>query len=320
MTGGLQAGTMGTLLAIVITGVGAAGILIVALSWLIARWWCKPRQRLASKTPAEYRLPFEPVEFSSAGVPVRGWFIPAEFHAPSPAVVLAHGWSSNAGEMLPLSILLREAGIAVLLYDTRGHGASGKDGPITIRKFAEDILAAIEYLATRFDVDPKRLGVLGRSIGGGGAILAASSDSRVRAVASCSTFADPEELTRDYLDHMHITSKPFQWLVCRFIERWLGARMADMAPKNRIGRITAPLMLIHGDSDGFIAPSNMEVLYAEAPRGRTERLSVPGRGHSDVMNDGACIREIVGFFREHLALPSRPVARGAGEAGAITSD
>jgi pimeloyl-ACP methyl ester carboxylesterase len=218
--------------------------------------------------------------------------------------------------MLPLASLLHEAGAAVLLYDTRGHGASGKDGPITIRKFAEDILAGIGYLGTRSDADPKRLGVLGRSIGGGGAILAASSEPRIRAVVSCSAFADPEELTRDYLNHMHFASRPLQWLVCRFIERWLGARMADMAPKNRIGRISAPLMLIHGDSDGFIAPSSLEVLCAEAPRGSTRRLSIPGRGHSDVMKDGTCLREIAEFFREHLALPPRPVARGAGEISA----
>jgi pimeloyl-ACP methyl ester carboxylesterase len=218
--------------------------------------------------------------------------------------------------MLPLAFLLREAGAAILLYDTRGHGASGKDGPITIRKFAEDILAGVGYLGTRSDVDQKRLGVLGRSIGGGGAILAASSEPRIRAVVSCSAFADPEELTRDYLKHMHIGSRHFLWLVCRFIERWIGARMADVAPKNRIGRITAPLMLIHGDSDGFIPPSNMEVLYAEASRGRTQRMTIPRRGHSDILKDDAAVREIVEFFVKHFALPTRPIAPRAGEPNA----
>lgn len=285
--------------AIITLGIAAA--LFIALSWLLARLWCKPKRQPASKTPADYGLPFETIQFSSHAIPINGWFVPAAFNtSPQPVIVLAHGWCKNAAEMLPLARRLHEANFALLLYDARGHGASGEDGPITILKLAEDIVAGIEYLETRPDIDKRRLGALGRSIGGSAAILAASTEPRIRAVVSCSAFADPKALTRDFLAMMHVPAWLFAWPVFRFIERWLGTTLDSVAPQNRIGNIAAPLLLIHGEADRYIRPSNMETLYARAPRERTERLLVLKRGHSDVMRDPACSQEIVAFFSRNL--------------------
>ena len=60
------------------------------------------------------------------------------------------------------------------------------------------------------------------------------------------------------------------------------------------------LLLIHGDSDRFISPSSMEILYARAPRERTERLLISDRGHSDIVRDFRCGQEIVAFFCKNL--------------------
>jgi dipeptidyl aminopeptidase/acylaminoacyl peptidase len=289
-------------------GLVAIVALVIAFSWVFARLWCKPKREPPTRTPADYELPFESVSYSSHGVPVRGWFVPGESDASlHPVVILAHGWSRNGAEMLPLASLLHEAGFAVLLYDSRGHGLSGEDGPITIRKFAEDIISTTEYLQTRPDVDKGRLGVVGRSIGGAAAILAASAEPRIRAIASCSAFADPQVLTRNQLARMHIPTWPVTWLVCRFIERWLGTTMDKVTPQNRIGQIKGSLLLIHGDTDQFTSPSNMEALYERAPRERTERLLIPGRGHSDVMRDTRCGQRIVAFFCRTLL----PIKQGA---------
>jgi dipeptidyl aminopeptidase/acylaminoacyl peptidase len=286
--GGKQMAFTGVLTA-AIAGLGAVASVVIAFSWVLARVWCNPKREVPSRTPVEDGLPFESTTYSSHGVPINGWLIPvAPATSPPPAVVLTHGWSKNAAEMLPLARLLHQAGLAVLLYDARGHGASGDDGPITVLKFAEDIIASIDYLETRPDVDRTRLGVLGRSIGGAGAILVASTDPRIRAVVSCSAFADPETLTRGHLTQMHIPSWPFTWLVCRFIERWLGGDMDRVAPQNRIGHIAAPILLIHGDADRFVPPSNVDALYARASRERAERLLISGRRHSDVIRDRGC--------------------------------
>lgn len=284
--------------------IAAAAALVIGLSWLIARLWCMPRRRIPARGPLDYGLPFEPISFSSNGVPLRGWLIPpASGRVPAPTVIVAHGWSGNAADMLPAARVLRATGLAAALFDARGHGASGKDGPITILKFAEDIRACLDHLGTRPDLDPARIGVLGHSLGGSGAILAASVDPRIRAVASCSAFADPRTITADFLRRFHIPLWPFLPLVCRFIERWLGTGMGDVAPKNAIGRIRAPLLLLHGARDRFIPPEHMEVLYGAARRECAESRRLANRHHADVTTDARCGEEIVAFFGNLLGRP-----------------
>ena len=202
--------------------------------------------------------------------------------------------------MLPLAQFLHQANFALLLYDARGHGTSGEDGPITILKLAEDVIAGIDYLETRTDVDKKRLGVMGRSIGGSAAILASSMDDRIRTIVSCSGFADPKTLTKDFLTTKRIPADIFASLVFRFIEGWLGTTIDSVAPQNRVGEIKAPLLLIHGDKDWYIKPSNMEILHARASQEHSERLLIPGRGHSDIMRDPRCNRAIAAFLSRNL--------------------
>lgn len=296
-----------------IAAFGAGGVVAfsVGFSWLFARRYCRPDRRLPTKTPAHYDLSYEPVAFTSQGVPLKGWFIPANGKpGPQPAAIVAHGWSNNSAQMLPVARVLHDAGFGVLVYDARGHGTGGDDGPITLRKLAEDLVAAIDYLGSRPEVDMTRLGVVGHSMGGSGAIVAASMESRIRVVVSSSAFADPITLTRDMMRARHIPRGPFLWLVCRVIERWLGTAMADIAPQNRIGQIMAPVLLIHGDSDSFIPPSNMETLYAQANREYTQKWLVPGRRHSDVILDPGYGLRIVDFLSKQLPVAPSRAAEG----------
>lgn len=292
---------LASILAVVAAAVAAGTALVIGLSWLIARLWCAPRRTLPSKTPADYGLAFEPIAFKSGGAAVRGWFVPlAPGPGPQATIVLAHGWSKNAADMLPAALVLHAAGFAIVLYEARGHGASSKDGPITILKFAADIRACLDYLGTRSDVDPRRIGVLGHSLGGAAAILAAAADSRVQALVSCSAFTDPRAITEDFLRRLHVPAWPFLPLVCRFIERWLGTTMEEAAPQRRIGEIKVPLLLLHGERDRFIPLAHLKALYASADHDRARMRTLPGRRHADVATDVDCGHEIVAFFLGNL--------------------
>jgi pimeloyl-ACP methyl ester carboxylesterase len=289
-----------------VAGVVAVVALVVAASWVWARHFCKPRRRPYEETPDDYSLLSEAVQFNSHGVTLRGWFIqPKARPASRPTVILSHGWSQNAAKMLPMARRLHEAGFGVLLYDARGHGKSGSDGPMTIYKFAQDLIAAAAHVEKRPDMDAMRLGVVGHSLGGSGAILAASKEPRIRALVTVSAFADPEEVTRRVMRHLHIPRWPFPWLVCRIIERWLGTTIADISPHNRIADIRVPLFLIHGDSDQFVPPYNMEALYAAAAKQYTQSWLVPGGEHSDIVNHPDVVARVIDFLEKSLA--SEPV-------------
>ncbi|MDA0172247.1 alpha/beta fold hydrolase [Solirubrobacter taibaiensis] len=131
---------------------------------------------------------YEDVEFPAAdGVELSGWFIPAEGEGRGPAVVFAHGWLWNrlgnvAGQVpvpdkdvdfLPAADALHAAGYHVLLFDLSNHGRSGRRLPITYGiNEAADVAGAVAYLGARADVDAKRIGILGCSMGANAAIYA----------------------------------------------------------------------------------------------------------------------------------------------------
>lgn len=76
---------------------------------------------------------------------------------------------------LVLADYLTKHGIAVLRYDDRGTSEStGNFSASTTEDFATDVIAAVEYLKTRKDVDFDKIGLIGHSEGGIIAPLAAN--------------------------------------------------------------------------------------------------------------------------------------------------
>jgi hypothetical protein len=94
---------------------------------------------------------------------------------PFPVAVLLSGTGpqdrdeSIAGHrpFLILADHLTRKGIAVLRFDKRGIGKStGNYAEATTEDFAGDAQAAVAYLKTRKDMDPKRIGLIGHNEGG----------------------------------------------------------------------------------------------------------------------------------------------------------
>ena len=102
-----------------------------------------------------------------------------------PGLVFCPGLFANKEVYLGLCRRIANLGVAVLAIDLRGHGHSG--GPSSFgRSEALDVWSAIDALATRDDVDPERLGVIGHSLGGIAATRAGFEQraDRIRAVVA----------------------------------------------------------------------------------------------------------------------------------------
>ncbi len=289
-------------LAIVLLITAILTTLSVGFSWFFAKHFCAPKRKQSNKTPTNYDLAYEEVDFTSQGVSLKGWFIPGKGHSSSKAtIVIAHGWSNSMVQMLPIAEFLHEEGMNSFLYDARSHGKSSNDNPITLQKFAQDMISAINYLAQRVDVDMNQIGVIGHSMGGSGAIVATSMEPRIQALVSSAAFADPVALTRKYMRLYHIPRGPLFYLTSFFINRWLDTNMADIAPKNRIKQISRPILLLHGELDQKIAPNNLEILKTEAqPQYVKSRLIHSNVTHSTIIFDPEFQAEVVAFFKSHL--------------------
>ena len=78
---------------------------------------------------------------------------------------------------------LADAGFLVLRYDKRGIGQSGgRPEAAGLSEYAEDLRAAVAFLAKRKDVDEKRIAAAGHSEGGSVALLAGAKDRRIAAI------------------------------------------------------------------------------------------------------------------------------------------
>jgi pimeloyl-ACP methyl ester carboxylesterase len=81
---------------------------------------------------------------------------------------------------LVLADYLTRQGIAVLRVDDRGVGKStGKFATATTKDFAADALAGVQYLKTRKEIDPKKIGLIGHSEGGIIAPMVAAESNNV---------------------------------------------------------------------------------------------------------------------------------------------
>lgn len=148
----------------------------------------EPKRPQNPKPPFPYTS--EDVEFENKqeGHKLAGTLTIPEGPGRFPAVVLVSGSGpQDRDETLmghkPFWVIadhLSRRGIAVLRYDDRGFAKSGGVfATATTEDFTRDAIAAVEYLATRKEIDATKIGVMGHSEGALIAPKAATQSSKV---------------------------------------------------------------------------------------------------------------------------------------------
>ena len=118
-------------------------------------------------TMQAYRL--EELAIESEGVTLAGRLFLPRTPGPHPAVVLMHGGGQQRLNEAPLFFapFLARCGVAALVYDKRGTGASGGVWEASVfDDFVVDAAAAVAALAGRDDIDAQQVGLIGFSQGG----------------------------------------------------------------------------------------------------------------------------------------------------------
>lgn len=158
----------------------SAAVVTFALGWRRGLKLVYPtRSPICCQTPADYQLDYREVVIETAdALKLHGWYVPAKNRA---AIIVAHGAGGNRVAVLPIAAILAQHGYGVLLIDLRAHGDS--DGTVYAYGW-RDIIAATDYLRNQTDVDPKRIGALGFSLGGVAVLEGAAHDSELAAVIS----------------------------------------------------------------------------------------------------------------------------------------
>jgi pimeloyl-ACP methyl ester carboxylesterase len=264
----------------------------------------------------------EPVNIPSNGFSLAGTLSKPATGAAArmAAVVLVGGAGPTDRDGLAVGIpilgqiagALADAGYVVVRYDKRGVGQSGgRAESATLTDYAEDVRAAVKLLADRKDVDPKRIGVVGYSEGGLVALIAATKDKRISAVALLATpgttygdvalvqqkraldrmalSAEERNAKIEEQKKIHeavITGKGLDLLpadVRRAVDNGEYQSLLATDPAKLVASVRQPLLIVQGDVDTQVEPSNADRLEELAKKRKNappvDVVKVPGVNH-----------------------------------------
>jgi hypothetical protein len=239
---------------------------------------------------------YEEVSFTTSdGLELSGWYIPSKNRA---AVITFPG---RSGPQRPARMLARH-GYGVLLFDRRGEGESEGDPNVFGWKGDRDVRAAVEYLRTRPDVDPERIGGIGLSVGGEMMIEAAAESDGLAALVSegagirslRESLAIPGTRKRIEAALAHTIVTP---AIALFSNSTPPASLEDLA-----ARIApTPFFLIYA-VPGQGGEAELSQLYFESAREPKDTWRVPGAGHTGGIEarPAEYERRVVGFFDDAL--------------------
>lgn len=229
-------------------------------------------------TPSSVGLDFNDVTLETDdGVRLAAWYVESSNRA---AVVLLHGSGSTRSNVLDEAVVLTGAGFGVLMVDARGHGESGGSAMDFGWHGDADIAAATTWLAGRPDVDPRRIGAVGRSMGGEEALGASGTNDVLRAVvaegATARVAGDEEWLSDRYGVRGTLTEQleaAQDWVTDVLTSASAPASMRDAVASSdaEFLIITAGDVPDEGHAAAFIA--------AAGP-GRVQTWTVPNAGHT----------------------------------------
>jgi dipeptidyl aminopeptidase/acylaminoacyl peptidase len=233
-------------------------------------------------SPADLGLPFEDVTFRNAdGLILRGWYIPPppEGAGRAAAIAYGHGNAADRTQWLPSVTAVHDAGFAQLLFDFTGRGESDGEVITLGAHEAADLRSALDVLAARPEVDPLRLAVGGISMGAVAAISLAADDARVKALVLDSPFADLTLLANRVIGSHYVPAglvRPILFGVAGWRAHY---DPSSVRPVDAIRKVTAPILLFHGESD-TVVPFADALALKSAARGPFTLVALPGLDHN----------------------------------------
>jgi len=239
------------------------------------------------------RLEYVTPRFASLdGTPLTGLFLCARKSPVLGTVVHFHGNSGNFTGHFGYTEWLVDEGFNVFVPDYRGYGNS-KGTPTSVG-VVEDAVAAIRYVRTRPEVGGARVFVLGQSLGGAIATVAAvrSGPEAVRALALECPVSSYRSVARAALRATFVTRVLLRPLTGILVSDAVSPVKAvpDLAP--------IPLLILHGDADTVVPHSEGTTLF-QAAREPKEMVTIPGGRHTEAFTKfGHVYRaKLVEFYR-----------------------
>ena len=198
--------------------------------------------------------------------------LPENVSGPAPLVVMLNGTSTSKEETLLWSDAFLEQGLAVLALDWPGSGESSLHVPPTpdCDDFMEGVIAVVSGEPA---IDATRIGLVGFSLGGAVAALAAANDRRVGAIVAVTPPFDPRPwfARAQPLLRRHLATIAGG-------EEQLTRLTSGFALPGVIGRVRCPV-LVFGAGRDLIVPPEEAIRFCVAAGERGTLLWYPDGRH-----------------------------------------
>jgi pimeloyl-ACP methyl ester carboxylesterase len=229
-------------------------------------------------------------------------------------------FGSNRWACVPYCQFLRDAGFDIFTYESRGQGDSDPEPGYEPLQWVtdhevKDVYAALDYLKSRPDADPRGVGFFGISKGGGAGLLAAARTPYLRCFVTDGVFGTHSTMVpymrkwiTIYSNRRRLQKALPDWYYgllaragLRLIRRENGCRFPQL--EKALPKLAPrPLLMIHGGADTYIKPEMARTLYRLA-RQPKELWVVEGAKHNQAFHDAneEYRQRVLDFFSFHLA-------------------
>lgn len=231
------------------------------------------------------------VELATAdGLRLNSWYLPPR--PGCPVIAYFHGNGGNIGYRNERLRRFAQQGYGVLLAEYRGYG--GNPGRPCERGLFADGEAALDFLADS-GVTPHRLVLWGESLGSGVAVYLAATRDIAALVLEAPFTSVAAAAQRQY---------PFVPAICLVRDRFDSL--------SRIARVTAPLLILHGERDRVVPVRHGRALLAAATAPR-EGWFCPEASHETLAQFGG-LEVAITFIQRRLGQTVAEEVAAAGSA------
>jgi pimeloyl-ACP methyl ester carboxylesterase len=261
------------MLTVILAVVSFGIVAFVCFCYFISRILIHLDRQPVPKTPRDYGMDFQNVEFKTADkVGIRGWLIPSDSNK---LVIVTHvGGLSKYGstkkfksvsklfneeiEFLKVAQHLNREGYGVLMFDFRNHGESdpspngGKAG-VGLEEY-QDVSAAMDYVQSSDNLRDVEVGFVSFCMGANSTIIAMSKNPEKFQKVKCLVAVQPisyEVFVRTYAKKRFtaLGGKLLLPLVKRFVNWQSKYPLEDMSPAGFVKDIKVPTLYVQTRND-----------------------------------------------------------------------
>ncbi|TAJ80915.1 alpha/beta hydrolase [bacterium] len=208
---------------------------------------------------------YERVKIPFERTTLPGYFCPAQGRkrGRAPVVLYVGGADTFAEQLLFMGVSrITRRGISCMTMTGPGQGEVVRVKKLYSRPdYEKPIGAALDYLERRKDVNPKKMALMGVSMGGYYAARGASLDDRV---AACLLFGACYSALDDLYDYFPPIRSSLQWIVGAKSPDEARDKLSKFTLKGVVDKMKCPLLINHGADDFIVSPAAAQKTYAEA--------------------------------------------------------